>query len=143
VFFERLVIEVLLKMGYGGSRKDAGRALGKSGDGGIDGIIKEDKLGLDAIYIQAKRWADGNTVGRPEIQKFAGALQGNRARKGIFITTSSFSNEAKEFVGMVDTRIVLIDGKQLAELMIDHHVGISTEAIYEISKVDHDFFVED
>jgi restriction system protein len=137
-FFERLVIDVLVKMGYGGSREDAGKAVGRSGDGGIDGIIKEDRLGLDTIYIQAKRW-DGS-VGRPEIQRFAGALQGNRARKGVFITTSTFTKEAEEFVMTIDTKIVLIKGTQLAKLMIDLNVGISTVTSYEIKKIDSDYF---
>ena len=112
-FFERLVIELLLKMGYGGSLREAGRAIGRSGDGGIDGIINEDKLGLDVIYLQAKRWE--GTVGRPEIQKFAGALQRQRARKGIFITTSNFSKEAQDYVSKIDTKIVLIDGDELVQ----------------------------
>lgn len=140
-FFEKLVVDVLVKMGYGGSRKDAGEAIGKIGDEGVDGIIKEDKLGLDVIYIQAKRWE--NTVGRPEIQKFAGALQGKRAKKGIFITTSDFSKQAKEFVSRIETKIVLIDGEQLAEFMIDHDVGVSTEASYTIKKIDSDYFPEE
>jgi restriction system protein len=137
-FFERLVIDVLIKMGYGGSREDAGKAVGRSSDGGIDGIIKEDRLGLDTIYIQAKRW-DGS-VGRPEIQRFAGALQGNRARKGVFITTSTFTKEAEGFVTTIDTKIVLINGAQLAKLMIDLNVGISTVTSYEIKKIDSDYF---
>ncbi len=137
-FFERLVVEMLVKMGYGGSRKDAGRAIGKSGDEGIDGIIKEDKLGLDIIYIQAKRW--GNTISRPEIQKFAGALQGHRAKKGIFITTSNFSREALDYASKIDSRIVLIDGEQLAQLMIDHDIGVSKVASYDIKKIDSDYF---
>ena len=140
-FFEHLVIDVLIRMGYGGSRKEAGNAMGRSGDGGIDGIIKEDKLGLDIIYIQAKRWE--GTVGRPEIQKFAGALQGQRAKKGIFITTSSFSNDALEYVKNIENKIILIDGIQLAELMIDHNVGISPIASYEIKKIDSDYFIEE
>lgn len=139
-FFERLVVDLLVKMGYGGSRQDAGSAVGRSGDDGIDGIIKEDRLGLDIIYIQAKRW-DG-MVGRPEIQKFAGALQGQRARKGIFITTSSFSKEAEEYVSRIDSKIVLIDGERLARLMIDHNVGISPVSSYEIKKIDSDYFTE-
>lgn len=139
-FFERLVVDLLVKMGYGGTRQDAGQAIGRSGDGGIDGIIKEDRLGLDAIYLQAKRW-DG-VVGRPEVQKFAGALQGHRARKGVFITTSSFSKEAVEFVGRLDSKIILIDGEQLVQLMIDHDVGVSTAAAYEIKKIDQDYFTE-
>lgn len=140
-FFERLVIDVLIKMGYGGSRKEAGQAIGKTGDGGIDGIIKEDKLGLDIIYIQAKRW--GNSVGRPEIQKFAGALQGQRARKGIFITTSYFSRNALDYVKNIDSKIILIDGQRLAELMIEHNVGVSSVITYEIKKIDTDYFIED
>ncbi|MCC6798194.1 MAG: restriction endonuclease [Candidatus Hydrogenedentes bacterium] len=136
--FERCVVELLVKMGYGGSRKDAGQAIGKSGDEGIDGIIKEDRLGLDIIYIQAKRW--GNTVSRPEIQKFAGALQGQRARKGIFITTSDFTREAQEFASRIDTKIVLIDGELLAQMLIDHNIGVAPVAIYEIKRIDSDYF---
>lgn len=138
--FERLVVELLLKMGYGGSRQDAGRAIGRSGDEGIDGIIKEDRLGLDIIYIQAKRWEAG--VGRPEVQKFAGALQGQRAKKGIMITTSSFSREARDYVSKIDNKIVLIDGDELAELMIDHSLGVSPMASYEVKKIDTDYFTE-
>jgi len=141
-FFERLVVDLLVKMGYGGSRRDAGRAIGKSGDGGIDGIIKEDKLGLDIVYIQAKRW-DDTVVGRPEIQKFVGALHGQRARKGVFITTSRFSQEAREYVSIIDSKIVLIDGQELAQLMIDNHVGVSTVSIYEIKKIDSDYFTDE
>jgi len=140
-FFERLVIDLLIKMGYGGTRKDAGEALGKTGDGGIDGIIKEDRLGLDIIYIQAKRW--DNVVSRPEIQKFAGALQGQRARKGVFITTSTFSQEALDFASRIDSKIVLIDGSTLAQLMIDHNVGVTTVAAYELKRVDSDYFTEE
>ena len=141
-FFERLVVDLLVKMGYGGSRRDAGRAIGKSGDGGIDGIIKEDKLGLDIVYVQAKRW-DNTVVGRPEIQKFVGALHGQRARKGVFITTSRFSQEAREYVSIIDSKIVLIDGEELAQLMIDNHVGVSTVSIYEIKKIDSDYFTDE
>jgi restriction system protein len=140
-FFERLVVELLVKMGYGGTLDDAGQAVGKSGDGGIDGIIKEDRLGLDLIHIQAKRWQ--NTVGRPDIQGFAGSLEGARSKKGIFITTSSFSQEAREYVRHIEKRIVLIDGNQLAQLMYDHGVGASTVATYEIRKVDSDYFVDE
>jgi len=140
-FFERLVVELLVRMGYGGSIRDAGQAVGGSGDGGIDGIIKEDKLGLDFIYIQAKRWE--NQVSRPEIQKFAGALQAHRARKGVFITTSSFSREAREFVERIDNKIVLVDGAELAKLMLDHNVGVSPVRAYEIKKIDTDYFVEE
>ena len=128
-------------MGYGGTLRDAGQAVGKSGDGGIDGIIKEDRLGLDVIYIQAKRWEA--TVGRPEIQKFAGALQGHRARKGVFITTSSFSNDALEYVSKIDSKIVLMDGDTLAKYMIDHSVGVSTSRAYEVKKIDSDYFSEE
>ncbi|MBC5797074.1 MAG: restriction endonuclease [Sphaerospermopsis kisseleviana] len=141
-FFERLVVDLLVKMGYGGSRRDAGRAIGKAGDGGIDGIIKEDKLGLDIVYIQAKRW-DNTVVGRPEIQKFVGALHGQRARKGVFITTSKFSQDAREYVSIIDSKIVLIDGQELAQLMIDNHVGVSTVSIYEIKKIDSDYFTDE
>ncbi len=142
-FFEKLVIDLLLKMGYGGSRKDAGQAFTKSNDEGIDGIIKEDKLGLDIIYVQAKKWQKGNTVGRPEIQKFAGALQGQRAKKGIFITTSNFSKGAYEYTKVIDSKIVLIDGIELAELMMANNLGVSTENIYELKKVDTDYFIEE
>lgn len=140
-FFERIVVELLVRMGYGGTRKDAGLAIGKSGDEGIDGMIKEDRLGLDAIYIQAKKWE--NSVSRPEIQKFAGALQGFRAKKGIFITTSEFTREASEYASRIDSKIVLIDGEQLWNLMIDFGVGVSTVATYEIKKVDTDYFSEE
>lgn len=137
-FFERVVVDLLVKMGYGGNRQDAGRALGKSGDGGIDGIINEDRLGLDVIYIQAKRWE--GVVGRPEIQKFAGALQGQRARKGVFITTSSFTKEAKEYASVIDSKIILIDGEHLSKLMAEHNVGVSTVGQYEVKKLDSDYF---
>ena len=140
-FFERLVVEVIVKMGYGGTRIDAGKAIGRSGDGGIDGIIKEDKLGLDAIYIQAKRWE--STVGRPEIQKFIGALAQQRARKGLFITTSVFSADAEDCVSRIDAKIVLINGETLAQMMIDHNVGVSTVGSYEVKKVDSDYFSEE
>lgn len=142
-FFERLVVELLVKMGYGGSIKDAGKAIGKSGDEGIDGTIKEDKLGLDIIYIQAKRWKQGNTVGRPELHKFVGALAGQGAKKGIFITTSSFTKEALEYTPKNETKIVLIDGEQLAQLMIDYNLGCTTQQTYEIKKLDNDYFGED
>ncbi len=128
-------------MGYGGSCQYAGCAIGRSRDEGIDGIIKEDRLGLDIIYIQAKRWE--NTVGRPEVQKFAGALQGQRARKGIMITTSNFSKEALDYASRIDSKIVLIDGEQLAQLMIDHSLGVSPMAVYEIKKIDTDYFTEE
>ena len=138
--FEKIVVELLVKMGYGGSRHDAGKAIGRSGDEGIDGIIKEDRLGLDIIYIQAKRWE--GTVGRPEVQKFAGALQGQRARKGILITTSNFSREARDYASRIENKIVLIDGDQLAQLMIDHGLGVSPMANYEVRKIDSDYFTE-
>jgi restriction system protein len=141
-FFEMLVVDLLVKMGYGGSLADAGKAVGKSGDGGIDGIIKEDKLGLDTIYIQAKRWTD-TTVGRPDIQQFAGALQAQRANKGVFLTTAKFSKEALDYVTKIGSKIVLIDGEQLAELMIDNNLGVSIEKTYEIKKIDSDYFVEE
>ncbi len=140
-FFERLVVELLLRMGYGGSREDAGEAIGKSGDEGIDGIIKEDKLGLDRIYIQAKRW--DTTIGRPEIHKFVGALQGQKAKKGIFITTSNFSKEAIDYASNIETRVVLIDGEKLAEHMIDHDVGVTKLVNYEIKRMDYDYFSEE
>lgn len=134
------MIDLLVKMGYGGSRGDA-EAVGRSGDGGIDGVINEDRLGLDVVYVQAKRW--GANVSRPELQKFAGALQGQRAKKGIFITTSGFSRDAREYVNSIDSKIVLIDGQQLAEYMIDHNVGVSTVKTYELKRVDSDYFEED
>ena len=139
-FFEGLVVELLVKMGYGGSRKEAGRAIGGSGDEGIDGIINEDRLGLDVIYIQAKKWE--GTVGRPEIQKFVGALHGKRARKGVFITTGRFAGDALEYVSHIDPRVVLIDGRQLAELMIDFGIGVTPMAVYEIKRIDTDYFGE-
>jgi restriction system protein len=137
-FFERLVIDLLAKMGYGGSSKDSVMVVGKSGDEGIDGVIKEDELGLYAIYVQAKKWE--NVIGRPEIQKFAGALQGQKARLGIFITTSCFTNEAAEYAMSIDSRIVLIDGRQLTELMIEHDVGISTVNHYKVKKINGQYF---
>jgi len=137
-FFESLVVELLIKMGYGGSIQDAGRSIGRSGDEGIDGIIKEDKLGLDVLYIQAKRWE--NVVGRPEIQKFVGALAGQGAKKGVFITTSRFTNEAKAYQPRNETKIVLIDGEQLAELMIDYNLAVSTVNVFEIKRIDNDYF---
>ena len=139
-FFEKLVVELLVKMGYGGSIKDAGKAMGKSGDEGIDGTIKEDKLGLDIIYIQAKRWKPGNVVGRPELQKFVGALAGQGAKKGIFITTSNFTKEAIEYTPRNETKIVLIDGHQLAQLMIDYNLGCTPQQTYEVKKIDSDYF---
>ena len=141
-FFENLVIDLLLKMGYGGSKKDAAEAIGSIGDEGIDGIIKEDKLGLEIIYIQAKKWTTG-TVSRPEIQKFVGALEGKRAKKGIFLTTSNYSDEAKAYVKNIGTKVVLIDGEQLANYMIDYEIGVSKEITYDIKKIDTDYFTEE
>jgi len=138
MLFEEIVVDLLVKMGYGGSRKDAGQAIGRRGDEGIDGIIKEDRLGLDIIYIQAKRWSA--TVGRPEIQKFAGALDGQRAKKGIFITTSDFSREAEDYVNRIDKKIILIDGHTMARLMIDFGVGVTSVSTYEVKKLDSDYF---
>jgi restriction system protein len=140
-FFERIVVELLVKMGYGGSRADAGKAIGRSGDGGIDGIIKEDKLGLDVVYIQAKRW-DNNAVGRPDVMQFAGALQAQRANKGIFITTSRFTDDARSYVSQIGSKIVLIDSEQLTGLMIEYDVGVSTVSLYPVKKVDSDYFEE-
>ncbi len=139
-FFERLVVELLVAMGYGGSRKEAGRAIGHSGDEGVDGIINEDRLGLDVIYIQAKKW--GRTVGRPEVQGFVGALHGKRAKKGVFITTGTFSTDAMNYVSRIDPKIVLIDGQQLAEFMIDFGLGVTPVAAYEIKRIDSDYFDE-
>jgi restriction system protein len=141
-FFERLVVKLLTAMGYGGSLADAGKAIGKSGDGGVDGVIKEDKLGLEQIYIQAKRW-DSASVGRPEIQKFVGALHGKRSRKGIFITTSTFTKEADEYAKSLETKVILINGQQLAELMFDYGVGVSTESTYVVKRIDNDFFEDE
>jgi restriction system protein len=140
-FFERVVVELLVKMGYGGSRADAGKAIGKTGDGGIDGIIKEDKLGLDIVYIQAKRW-ENNPVGRPDVMQFAGALQAQKANKGIFITTSRFTDDARSYVSQIGSKIVLIDGEQLTSFMIEHDVGVSTVSMYPVKKIDTDYFDE-
>lgn len=139
-FFEQLVVELLVKMGYGGSFAEAGLALGGSNDGGVDGMIKEDKLGLDRIYIQAKRYQEGAHVGRPEVQAFAGALEGKRAHKGVFITTSHFSIGAREYVESIQKRIVLIDGTYLAKLMIEHDIGTSVKETYYVKEIDNDFF---
>jgi restriction system protein len=140
-FFEKLVVDLLLAMGYGGSRSDAGQAIGKSGDDGLDGIIKEDRLGLDAVYVQAKRWK--STVGRPEIQSFAGSLEGHRARKGVFITTSQFSADAKEYVNRIEKKIVLIDGDLLANLSIEFGIGVAPVTTYRVQKIDLDYFEEE
>jgi restriction system protein len=142
-FFERLIVDLLIAMGYGGGRTEMGRAIGRSGDGGIDGMIKEDALGLDIVYVQAKRYADGNTVGRSEVQSFAGSLDGVGAtKKGIFFGTSTFSQGARDYVGRISKRIVLIDGAELARLMVQHNVGVRTRTTYEVKKVDEDYFTE-
>lgn len=135
------MVDLLVNMEYGGNRQGAGRALGKSGDGGIDGIINEDQLGLDVIYIQAKRWE--GIVGRPEIQKFAGALQGQRARKGVFITTSGFTKEAVDYVSLIESKIILINGEKLASLMAEYNVGVAVIGKYEVKKIDSDYFDEE
>jgi restriction system protein len=140
-YFEQIVLDLLLKMGYGGSESDNSELTAKTGDEGIDGIIKEDKLGLDKIYIQAKKWE--NNVGRPEIQKFVGALQGKRAKKGIFITTSEFSREAYEYVKVLDVAVILIDGDKLSEYMIENELGVSLKHSYTIYSIDNDYFVEE
>ena len=141
VFFERLVVQLLVAMGYGGSLADAGQAVGRSGDGGIDGIIKEDKLGLDIVCIQAKRW--DRSVGRPEVQAFAGSMEGFRARKGVLITTSGFTKDAVDYISRIERKIVLIDGPKLAQFMIDHDIGTASAHTYVVKKVDLDYFVED
>jgi restriction system protein len=140
-FFEKLVVDLIVRMGYGGSRKDAGQALGKTGDGGIDGIVKEDKLGLDTIYLQAKRWE--NSVPVKEIRDFTGALASKKAKKGIFITTSSFPQSVYDFVTQVEYRIILINGDQLADLMIEYNVGLTPINEYQVKKIDFDYFEED
>jgi len=140
-FFENLVIELLVAMGYGGSRDDAARVVGRSGDEGIDGIIKEDRLGLESIYVQAKRWE--NTVGRPTIQQFAGALQGQRARKGVLLTTSNFSREATDYAGSLQVSIVLVDGLKLADLMIEFGIGVTEFETVRLKRLDEDYFVEE
>jgi restriction system protein len=140
-YFEKLVVDLMVAMGYGGSRADAGQSLGQSGDEGIDGIIKEDRLGLDVIYLQAKRWE--GTVGRPEIQRFVGALHGKRAKKGVFITTSKFSNDALDYVATIDPKVILIDGRALVEYMIDFNLGVSIATTFDVKKIDSDYFAED
>ena len=139
-FFERLVVELLVKMGYGGSWADAAKAVGQSGDGGIDGIIDEDRLGLESIYIQAKRWDLNNSVSQPELNKFVGALAGKKAKKGVFITTSKFSEGARKYVEAIEYKIVLIDGERLAELMIDHDIGVTEITSYRLKRIDSDYF---
>jgi restriction system protein len=140
-FFEEVVVRLLVAMGYGGSYADAASVVGRSGDEGIDGIIKEDRLGLDAVCVQAKRWQ--TVVGRPIVQGFAGSLEGARARKGVMITTSYFSSDAQAYVRAIEKRIVLIDGPTLADLMVEHGVGVTPLQTYVVPKVDVDFFGED
>ncbi|MCU1765739.1 restriction endonuclease [Pseudomonas protegens] len=140
-FFEQVVVDLMLAMGYGGSRKEAGKATQLTNDDGIDGIIKEDKLGLDVIYLQAKRWS--NTVHRPEIDKFIGALTRQRARKGVFITTSDFSMGARDAALGLDIKVVLIDGVELARLMVEHNLGVSVKQVYEVKQLDSDYFAEE
>ncbi|MDP3763356.1 MAG: restriction endonuclease [bacterium] len=140
-FFEKLVVEMLIKMGYGGFANSAGKVVGRSGDGGIDGIIKEDKLGLDVIYIQAKRWE--GAIGEPIIRDFVGSLARNHANKGVVITTSHFTNEAKEYVKHIPHRIILIDGESLSQFLIDYDIGVSRITSYDVKKVDSDYFIED
>jgi restriction system protein len=141
-FFERLVVELLVNMGYGGSRQDAAKAVGQRGDEGIDGIIDEDRLGLDNIYIQAKKWEKSTNIGRPEIQKFVGALSGKKARKGIYITTADFTKEARDYAQSLEIKVILINGKKLADLMIDYDIGVTTRSIYELKILDSDYFGE-
>ncbi|MBN1865596.1 MAG: restriction endonuclease [Victivallales bacterium] len=140
-FFEKLVVDLMVAMGYGGSRADAGKSIGGSGDEGVDGIIKEDRLGLDVVYLQAKRWE--GTVGRPEVQKFVGALHGKRAKKGVFITTGKFSDDSRKYVETIDPKVILIDGQTLAELMIDYNLGTTTLGSYEIKRIDSDYYTEE
>jgi restriction system protein len=140
-FFENLVVDLMVSMGYGGTRSDASQSIGKTGDEGIDGIIKEDRLGLDVIYLQAKRWE--GTVGRPEVQKFVGALHGQRAKKGVFITTGRYSNDAIDYIKNIDPKVILIDGERLVDFMIDFNLGTTTSTTYEIKKIDSDYFTED
>jgi restriction system protein len=141
-FFERLVVDLIVAMGYGGNRQIVAKRLGKSGDEGIDGVVNEDPLGLDMVYIQAKRYAPENTVGRERIQKFAGALVGQAASKGVFVTTSSFSKQAYEYAQKVPQRIILLDGGELARLMIPYGVGVRTERVVDIRRIDMDYFDE-
>lgn len=142
-FFEQLVVDVLIAMGYGGSKAEAGERLGQSGDGGIDGVIREDLLGLDAIYLQAKRWDPSRAVGRPEVQAFVGALQGARTSKGVFITTSQFSSQAQQYAASINAPVVLIDGRRLARLMIEYGVGVTVRQTYYLKRIDEDYFAND
>lgn len=142
IFFEKVVLNLLVSMGYGGSIEDAAKTTKRSGDDGIDGVIKEDRLGLDLIHIQAKRWTE-KAVGRPEIQNFAGSLEGQRGRKGVFITTSSFTQEARDYVSRIEKKIVLIDGQELAKLCVDFGIGVVAHTSYAVKKLDPDFFIEE
>ncbi len=141
--FERIMVDLLIAMGYGGGRLEIGKALGKSGDGGVDGLIKEDELGLDVVYIQAKKYKLDATISRPDIQAFVGSLEGFNATKGVFVTTSSFSNSAREYVQKIHKRIVLLDGNDLAELMIRHEVGVRIKENYQLKRIDEDYYIED
>ncbi|MCV0425777.1 MAG: restriction endonuclease [Roseibium sp.] len=143
IFFEKLIVELLVAMGYGGSHKNAAEQLGRSGDGGVDGVINEDRLGLDRIYVQAKRYAEGNSIGRPEVQGFVGSLVGLGATKGVFVTTSGFSRGAVEYARNLPQRVILIDGNRLADLMIEHGVGTRSQQTLQIQRLDEDFFTED
>lgn len=142
-FFEQLIVDLLVAMGYGGSHKNAAQQLGRSGDGGVDGVINEDRLGLDRVYVQAKRYAAENIVGRPAVNAFVGSLVGFGAAKGVFVTTSAFSREARDYVGKLQQRVILIDGRQLTELMIEHNVGVRVSRAIEFKRLDEDFFSED
>lgn len=142
IFFEKIVLSLLVAMGYGGSREDAAKGTKRSGDDGIDGVIKEDRLGLDLIHMQAKRWTD-RVVGRPEVQSFAGSLEGQRGRKGVFITTSTFSPDAREYVSRIEKKIVLIDGAGFANLCFDFGIGVTAEIPYSVKKLNSDFFIEE
>jgi len=142
-FFEQLIVDLLVAMGYGGSHKDAAAQLGRSGDGGVDGIVNEDRLGLDRIYVQAKRYAPGNPVGRPDVNGFVGSLVGLGATKGVFVTTSTFSQPARDYVRHLAQRVILIDGQELADLMIEHGVGVRSYRTVEFKRLDEDFFGEE
>jgi restriction system protein len=142
-FFERLIVDLLVAMGYGGSHKNAAEQLGRAGDGGVDGVINEDRLGLDRVYVQAKLYAKGNAVGRPDVQAFVGSLVGLGATKGVFVTTSTFSPQARDFVRHLSQRVILLDGQNLADLMIEHGVGVRTSRAIEFKRLDEDFFSED
>jgi restriction system protein len=142
-FFEQLIVDLLVGMGYGGSHQNAAQQLGRSGDGGVDGVVNEDRLGLDRVYVQAKRHAPENSVGEPAIREFVGSLVGFRATKGVFVTTSSFSRQARNYASSLPQRVILIDGKQLADLMIEHNVGVRISRALEFKRLDEDFFAEE